>query len=142
MLLLVARDRAALCTLQCNQLFSSSETQRNSHLVRSSKTAHHLPPLQNYQEIRGGKKPALTKISHLSPTQESTETNFVSKIQIQLFALKVLLRSGSLVFWIFSARGFATQLFFLHSTLLHPRLLHPSALAALVRKGLNYKKRM
>lgn len=56
LLLPVAGDRAALCMLQCNPLFPSSETQRKSHLVCSSKAAHHLPPLQSYQEIRRGKK--------------------------------------------------------------------------------------
>lgn len=63
-LLPAAGDRAALCMLQYNPLIPSFETQRKSHLVCSTKAAHHLPPLQSYQEIRRRKKKALTKISH------------------------------------------------------------------------------
>lgn len=82
LLLPVAGDRAALCMLQYNPLFPSSETQRKSHLLCSTKAAHHLLPLQSYQEIRRRKKKALTKISHSLGTNPTACRNkiFVFKI--------------------------------------------------------------
>lgn len=79
LLLPVAGDRVALCMLQYNALIPSSEPQRKSHLVCSTKAAHHLPPLQSYQEIRRRKKRHWLKlVTHWALTQQPAETIFLS----------------------------------------------------------------